>query len=49
LTLRQKQALTGKQAPRCRQSERKMKTKILDEFTAAAGYNRKYALRLLTR
>jgi hypothetical protein len=48
LLLSEKKALTGKQAPRYRQASRKMKTKILDEFVAAAGYNRKYALHLLT-
>jgi hypothetical protein len=47
LPLSAKQALTGKQAPRYRQASRKMKTKILDEFVAATGYNRKYALHLL--
>ncbi|MDR0638083.1 MAG: hypothetical protein LBG27_04140 [Spirochaetaceae bacterium] len=49
LTLQQKQALTGQQAPRYRQSDKKTKSKILDEFVQATGYNRKYALHLLTR
>jgi hypothetical protein len=49
LTLQTKQALTGKQASRYRQSDRKTKSKILDEFVQATGYNRKYALHILTR
>jgi hypothetical protein len=36
--LSEKKALTGKQAPRYRLADRKMKTKILDEFVAATGY-----------
>ncbi|MDR2245421.1 MAG: hypothetical protein LBE17_01905, partial [Treponema sp.] len=48
VTFEREKALTGKQAPRYRQASRKMKTKILDEFVAAAGYSRKYALHLLT-
>jgi hypothetical protein len=48
LTMKQKQALTATLAPRYRQSGRKTKSKILDEFTAATGYNRKYALHLLS-
>jgi hypothetical protein len=47
LTLQENQALPGRHAPRYRQENRNMKTKILDEFTAAAGYNRKYAPRPL--
>jgi flagellar biosynthesis chaperone FliJ len=41
LTMKAKQALTGKQAPRYRQSDKKSKTKILDEFVQATGYIRK--------
>jgi hypothetical protein len=48
LTMREKQALTGRQAPRYRRADKKMKSKILDEFVAATGYNRKYALHILT-
>jgi hypothetical protein len=48
LTMKEKQALTGKQAPRYRQSDKKTKTKILDKFVQATGYNRKYALHILT-
>ena len=28
-------------------ADRKLKTKIIDEFTATTGYNRKYAIHLL--
>ncbi|MDR0640090.1 MAG: hypothetical protein LBG27_14545 [Spirochaetaceae bacterium] len=45
LTLQQKQALTGRRAHRCRQPDKKTKSKIPDEFVQAAGYNRKYAPR----
>jgi hypothetical protein len=48
LTLQQKQAWTGEFAPRYRQSDKKEKTRILDEFVQATGYNRKYALHILT-
>lgn len=34
-------------APRYREADRKQKTIILDEFIAATGYSRKYAIRLL--
>jgi hypothetical protein len=40
--------LSTKQAPHYRLADRKMKAKILDEFIATTGYNRKYALHLLT-
>jgi hypothetical protein len=46
--MKEKQALTGRQAPRYRQADKKTKSKILDEFIAATGYNRKYALHILT-
>jgi hypothetical protein len=48
LSMKEKQALTGRQAPRYRQADKKTKTKILDEFVEATGYNRKYALHMLT-
>jgi hypothetical protein len=34
--------------PHCRQSDKKTKSKILDEFVRQTGCNRKYALHLLT-
>jgi hypothetical protein len=43
LTMKEKQAGTGGIAPRYRQSDKKGKTRILDEFVQATGYNRKYA------
>jgi hypothetical protein len=39
--------LAERQALHYRQSDKKTKPKILDEFVAATGYNRKYALHLL--
>jgi hypothetical protein len=48
LTMKEKQALTGRPAPRYRQATKKTKSKILDEFVEASGYNRKYALHILT-
>jgi hypothetical protein len=48
LTMQEKQAWTGEIAPRYRQSDKGGKTKILDEFVQATGYNRKYALHILT-
>jgi hypothetical protein len=46
LPLQQKQALTDRQAPRCRQAKRKTKTKILDVFVETTGYHRKYSPQL---
>jgi hypothetical protein len=43
-----KQTLTGNLASHYRQAGKKEKTKILDEFIRRTGYNRKYALYLLT-
>jgi hypothetical protein len=42
--MQERQTWTGEIAPRYRQSDKKGKTRILDEFVQAAGYNRKYAL-----
>jgi hypothetical protein len=47
-TMREKQAWTGEIAPRYQQADKKGKTRILDEFVQASGYNRKYALHILT-
>jgi hypothetical protein len=43
------QTWTGDIAPRYRQSDKKGKSRILDEFVQATGYNRKYAPHILTR
>jgi hypothetical protein len=47
LNMKEKQALTRETCVRYRKSEKKGKTKILDEFCESTGYNRKYALHLL--
>jgi len=47
LTMRQKKALTAEIQYRYNKATKKGKTKILDEFTATAGYNRNYAARIL--
>ena len=39
--------LTEETAKRYCTASRKLKTKIIDEFTATTGYNRKYAIHLL--
>jgi hypothetical protein len=46
--MREKKALTRELCARYRQAGRKDKTVILNEFVATAGYNRKYAIRVLT-
>ena len=43
-----KRELLGQVAPRYREASREQKTVILNEFIAATGYARKYAIRLLT-
>jgi hypothetical protein len=48
LPLNMKQALTGELAPHYRRAGKKEKSKMLDEFVRQTGYNRKYALHLLT-
>jgi hypothetical protein len=48
LPLSVKKALTGKLAPQYRRASRKEKSKMLDGFIRQTGYNRKYALHLLT-
>jgi hypothetical protein len=49
LPLNMKKALTGELAPQYRKAGKKEKSKMLDEFIRHTGYNRKYALHLLTR
>ena len=47
MSFRTKRELAVRIAPRYREVSRKEKTAILDEFIAATGYSRKYALRLM--
>jgi hypothetical protein len=49
LSMNVKKALTGELAPHYRKAGKKEKSKILDEFVRQTGYNRKYALHILTR
>jgi hypothetical protein len=49
LPLNMKKALTGELAPQYRKAGKKEKSKMLDEFVRHTGYNRKYALHLLTQ
>jgi hypothetical protein len=44
-----KKALTRELAPQYRRAGKKEKSKMLDEFVRQTGYNRKYALHMLTR
>jgi len=44
-----KRELLAQVAPRYAEASRVQKSTILDEFTAATGYSRKYAVRLLAR
>jgi hypothetical protein len=48
MSYRAKRELLLKIAPRYREASSTLKTVILDEFVAATGYARKYAIRLLT-
>jgi hypothetical protein len=43
-----KRELLAQVAPRYREASRKEKSIILNEFIAATGYTREYAIRLLT-
>lgn len=49
MSLSARQELAASLAERYREAERPIKQKILDEFTAATGYHRKYAVALLSR
>ena len=49
MSFRAKRELLAQVAPRYQQARRGQKSLILDEFVAATGYARKYAIRLLTR
>ncbi|GAB4222766.1 MAG: hypothetical protein Kow009_14620 [Spirochaetales bacterium] len=46
--MREKQVVTRETAPRYQQANRKGKQRIQDEFTHLTGYNRKYAIHLLS-
>jgi len=48
LDMHQRKAVTEKQASRYRAGSKKEKSRILDEFIALTGYNRKYAIHLLS-
>lgn len=47
--LKSRQELVAVIGPRYRQARRKQKQQILDEFVAATGYHRKYAISLLSQ
>jgi len=49
MSFRAKRELLVQVAPRYQQAGHRQKSLILDEFVAATGYARKYAIRLLTR
>ncbi len=49
MSLTARQQLTTSLAARYRAASRSAKQIILDEFTAATGYHRKYAVRVLGR
>ena len=48
LDMHQQRGVTDKIASRYRAAKRAEKSRILDEFTQITGYNRKYAIHLLT-
>ena len=47
LDMKPKKKLTDETVKRYCTADRKLKTKIIDEFVATAAYNRKYAIRIL--
>ena len=47
MSLQSRRELLASTAPRYQQADKKDKRTILDEFTAATGYHRKYALTVL--
>ncbi len=49
MSLSARQELALSLSARYREAQRSIKQKILDEFTAATGYHRKYAVALLSR
>ena len=49
MSFRSKRELLAQVAPRYQQATHTYKSVILDEFVAATGYARKYAILLLTR
>tara|TARA_B100000315_G_C14520295_1_gene561207 strand:+ start:148 stop:1371 length:1224 start_codon:yes stop_codon:yes gene_type:complete len=48
LTMKERKSLTRETAPRYRRADKKGKHRILDEFVETSGYNRKYAIHLLS-
>lgn len=48
MSFQSRRELLAKVYPRYRECTRKQKTIILNEFVAATGYKRKYAIRLLS-
>ena len=48
LNMQEKKAVTREYKPRYQKASKKEKKALLDEFTALAGYHRKYAARLLS-
>lgn len=49
MSLKSRQELVASLGPRCRQASRGEKHQTLNEFVAATGYHRKYAIRLLNQ
>src|SRR5436305_5421495 len=49
MSFQAKRELLVQVAPRYRKASHQQKSPILDEFVAATGYARKYAIRLLTK
>lgn len=48
LKMSEKKSITRETAPRYKRADKKSKQKILDEYTQTTGYNRKYAIHLLS-
>ena len=48
LKMSEKRSITRETVARYRKADKKGKQKILDEFTKTTGYNRKYAIHLLS-
>ena len=48
MSFKSKRELLNQVIPRYRESNRKQKNLLLDEFIASTGYSRKYAIRLLS-
>lgn len=48
LKMSEKRSITRETAPRYKRADKKGKQRILDEYTRITGYNRKYAIHLLS-